>query len=174
MKRILPLILVLLLLCGCGNTQGAPTETTAAPTTIPTTVPETTETVPVETEPPVICADQIQDGSYEIEVDSSASMFRIVKCVLNVEGSTMTADMTMSGKGYGFVYMGTGKEAEADSEENYIPFTLDEEEKKIFTVPVEALNMELDCAAWSIKKEKWYDRTLIFESELLPAEALEG
>jgi hypothetical protein len=42
---------------------------------------------------------------------------------------------------------------------------------KVFTVSVEALNLELDCAAWSIRKEKWYDRTLVFESAQLPAEA---
>ena len=41
-----------------------------------------------------------------------------------------------------------------------------------FTVPVEALNTEIDCAAWSIKKESWYDRTLVFLADTLkPAEA---
>ncbi len=29
----------------------------------------------------------------------------------------------------------------------------------------------IDCAAWSIRKEKWYDRVLVFESALIPAEA---
>lgn len=174
MKRVLPLILALLLLCGCANAQSEPAQTTVLPTTIPTTVPETTETNPVETEPPIIYADQIQDGSYEITVDSSSSMFRVVKCILTVEGSSMTADITMSGQGYGFVYMGTREEADADTEENFIPFVMTEDDMKTFTVPVEALNMELDCAAWSIKKEKWYDRTLVFESELLPVDALEG
>lgn len=86
----------------------------------------------------------------------------------------MTTDMTMSGQGYGFVYMGTREKADADAEKNFISFVLNEEGQKVFTVPVEALNMELDCAAWSIKKEKWYDRTLIFESEMLPVGALEG
>ena len=31
--------------------------------------------------------------------------------------------------------------------------------------------MEIDCAAWSIRKEKWYDRVLIFQSDTLPEEA---
>ena len=170
MKRIFVIFLAVLLLTGCG---AQPEETTAPPTT--ETVPVTTEaieTVPEETEPPVIYADQVADGTYEIDVDSSASMFRVVKCVLTVENGTMTAAMTMSGQGYGYVYMGTREEAGQDTEENFIPFELDENGGKVFTVPVEALNMELDCAAWSIRKEKWYDRVLVFESELIPAEAL--
>ena len=67
--------------------------------------------------------------------------------------------------------MGTRKEADQDTEENFIPFELDENGGKVFTVPVEALNLKLDCAAWSIRKETWYDRTLVFEAELIPAEA---
>ena len=55
-----------------------------------------------------------------------------------------------------------------DTEDSYIPFVLNEDGEKVFTIPVEALNMELDCAAWSIKKETWYDRVLVFSSELLP------
>ena len=109
MKRIFALFLAVLLLTGCGAQLE---ETTAPPTT--ETVPATTEaieTVPEETEPPVIYADQIADGIYEIEVDSSASMFRVVNCILTVENGTMTAAMTMSGQGYGYVYMGTRKEA---------------------------------------------------------------
>ena len=103
---------------------------------------------------------------------AKAATIRVVNCILTVENGTMTAAMTMSGQGYGYVYMGTRKEAELDTEENYIPFTQDESGGKVFTVPVEALNMELSCAAWSIRKETWYDRTLVFEADLIPAEAL--
>lgn len=168
MKRIFALLLAVLLLTGCTQ-QPAESETTVPPTT--ETVPETTETIPEETEPPVIYADQLVDGTYEITVDSNASMFRVVHCELTVANGTMTAAMTMSGQGYGMVYMGTREEADLDSEENYIPFTQDENGGKVFTVPVEALNLEHDCAAWSIRKEKWYDRVLIFESAELPDEA---
>ena len=168
MKRLFVGFLALLLLTGCGA-QTAETETTAPDTTPALT--EATETEPVETEPAVIYAGQLADGVYEISVDSSASMFRVVKCVLTVENGAMTAAMTMSGQGYGMVYMGKGEEALADSEDAYIPFTEDENGGKVFTVPVEALNVEVNCAAWSIRKEKWYDRVLIFESADLPEEA---
>jgi hypothetical protein len=119
-----------------------------------------------------ISADQIKDGVYEIDVDSSSSMFRVVKCELTVENGEMNAVMTMSGQGYGKLYMGTGEEALKDSEDTYIPFVLDEEGAKTFTVPVEALDKEIDCAAWSIKKEQWYDRILVFKADTIPADAL--
>lgn len=170
MKRIFVLFFAILLLTGCGAKPAVP-ETTAVSTTVETTVPKTTETVPEETEPPVIYADQLLDGVYEITVDSSSSMFRVVHCELTVSEGSMTAAMTMSGDGYGMVYMGTGEAALAADETSYIPFVLTEAGAKVFTVPVEALNTELDCAAWSIRKEKWYDRTLVFESAQLPVEA---
>lgn len=170
MKRIFVLLFAILLLTGCGAKPAVP-ETTAVSTTVETTVPETTETVPEETETPVIYADQLVDGVYEITVDSSSSMFRVVHCELTVSEGSMTAAMTMSGDGYGMVYMGTGEAALAADETSYIPFVLTEAGAKVFTVPVEALNMDLDCAAWSIRKEKWYDRTLVFESAQLPVEA---
>ena len=119
-----------------------------------------------------IYAGELKDGSYEIEVESSSSMFKVVKCIVNVENGEMTADMTMSGQGYGMLYMGTGEEALNDSEDTYIPFVLNEEGQKTFTVPIEALNVETDCAAWSIKKEKWYDRTLIFKADSIPEDSL--
>ena len=170
MKRIFVLFLSILLLSGCAAKPAVP-ETTAAATTVETTAPETTETVPEETVPPVIYADQLVDGVYEITVDSSSSMFKVVYCELTVSEGSMTAAMTMSGDGYGMVYMGTGEAALAADETGYIPFVLTDAGAKVFTVPVEALNIELDCAAWSIRKEKWYDRTLVFESVQLPAEA---
>lgn len=174
MKRIFVLFFAILLLTGCGTKPAVPETTavsTTVSTTVETTVPETTETVPEETEPPVIYADQLVDGVYEITVDSSSSMFRVVHCELTVSEGSMTAAMTMSGDGYGMVYMGTGEAALAADETSYIPFVLTEAGAKVFTVPVEALNMDLDCAAWSIRKEKWYDRTLVFESAQLPVEA---
>ena len=176
MMKLLTVLALTLLLCGCGA-KAEPVQTTA-PTTAPTaqSVPPTEET-PAQTEPAMqpVLARQLRDGTYEITVDSSSSMFRIVKCVLTVENGTMTADMTMSGQGYGFVFLGTGEEAAQAAEGEKIPFTLDAEGAKVFPVPVTALNEKINCAAWSLKKETWYDRELVFRSDLLPQEAfLEG
>ena len=68
--------------------------------------------------------------------------------------------------------MGTGEEAAAADEADYIPFTEEADGTHSFTVPVKALDEGIDCAAFSKKKEKWYDRTLVFRADSLPADAL--
>ncbi|MBQ9631699.1 MAG: sirohydrochlorin cobaltochelatase [Lachnospiraceae bacterium] len=115
----------------------------------------------------------LKDGSYEIDVDSSSSMFRIEKCEITVKDGAITATMTMGGTGYRYVYPGTGVEAVAADEAAYIPYEETSEGKHTFTVPVEALDAGVPLAAFSDKKEKWYDRTLVFRSAKLPAEAYE-
>ena len=52
----------------------------------------------------------------------------------------------------------------AASEADFIPYVENAEGKYTYDVPVEALDEDTACAAWSIKKEQWYDRTLVFES----------
>lgn len=111
---------------------------------------------------------KLGDGDYNIEVQSSASMFKVVNCVLHVKGGAMTADLTMSGQGYGYLFMGKSADAPAEPDEtNSIPFTLDGAGAKVFTIPVSALDTGIDCAAWSIRKEQWYDRVLTFKSETM-------
>ena len=119
-----------------------------------------------------ITADMIADGEYEISVESSSSMFKIVKCVLTVDSGSMSAVITMSGDGYGKLFLGTGEEALAASEDDYIQASSDADGAVTFTLPIEALNAEMDCAAWSISKEQWYDRTLVFLSDSIPADAI--
>ena len=82
----------------------------------------------------------------------------------------MTCDMTMSGQGYLYLFMGTGEEAAKATEDQYIPLQ-EIDDAHVFTVPVEALNQDIDCAAFSKRKEQWYDRTLVFSAKMLPAEA---
>lgn len=118
-----------------------------------------------------IYAAQVRNGDYEIEVESSSSMFRIVACTLHVSEEEMTADMTLSGTGYLRLFMGTGKEAVAAGKEGdqvYSEFTEDAEGKYVYTVPVEALNQTLECTGFSKRKEKWYDHQISFRAESLP------
>ena len=117
-----------------------------------------------------IYGDSLKDGIYDITVDSSSSMFRITSCTLTVEDGEMTAAMTMSGTGYRYLYMGAGREAAAAGADSYIPFA-EENGAHIYTVPVEALDSGIACAAFSKNKEMWYDRTLIFRSDSLPLSA---
>ena len=118
-----------------------------------------------------VTADMLKDGTYDIQVESSSSMFQVTDCKLTVADGKMTAHMTMSGNGYGKVFMGTGEEAGKAQESDFIPDVPGEDDVNTFEVPVEALNTDIDCAAWSKKKEKWYDRTLVFQSDDIPADA---
>lgn len=136
-------------------------------------MPGENETVPDELVIPEdmmpVTGSQIKDGTYDIKVDSSSSMFKITSCSLTVENGEMTAVMTMSGQGYLYVFMGKGEDATDESK--YIPFVENENGEHTFTVPVEALDKGIECSAFSKKKEQWYDRTLLFNASSLPADA---
>lgn len=118
-----------------------------------------------------VYGEAVKDGVYTVTVDSSSSMFKIVDCELTVADGSMTAVMTMSGQGYLKLYMGTGEEALNAPEDQMIPFVENAEGAHTYTVPVEALDMGIDCAAFSKSKEKWYDRVLVFRADSLPTEA---
>lgn len=109
----------------------------------------------------------IADGEYPIQVESSSPFFRIIEAVLKVQGGEMTADITISSLSYQWVYCGTGEQADADSEANYIGYR-DDGGHGVFTVPVEALNKPIPCAAYSKKRKRWYDRDILFVASTLP------
>lgn len=118
-----------------------------------------------------VTADKLQDGTYDIEVKSSSSMFKITACSLTVADGKMSAVMTMGGTGYQYVYMGTGEQAAVADESDYIPYVEDASGAHTFTVPVTALDDGMQCAALSKKKQKWYDRVLLFRADSLPKDA---
>lgn len=119
-----------------------------------------------------ITGDRIQDGTYKIEVSSNSSMFRITDAQLTVADGKMSAVLTLSGDGYQKLYMGTGEEALADTDDKCIYYVENSEGKYTYKVPVAALDQEIDVAAWSTKKEMWYDRVLVFQSSLIPKDAI--
>ena len=131
----------------------------------------TVEEVGVEGMVPVTAAD-VADGTYEVEVESSSSMFKITKAVLTVENGEMTVDLTLSGTSYLVLYPGTGTEAAADTEDHYIGYTEDADGAYTYTIPVPALDQPFPCAAFSAKKEQWYDRSLLVRADSLPSEAV--
>ncbi len=114
-------------------------------------------------------ATDIQDGTYAVEVESSSSMFKVEKASLTVAEGSMTAEITLSGTGYTKLYMGTGAQAASAAEADYIPFVEDANGAYTYTIPVEALDQAIDCAAFSQKKEEWYDRQLTFLASSLSA-----
>lgn len=119
-----------------------------------------------------IGADSLNVGEYHISVDSSSSMFKIADCILKVDkDKNMTADIIINSKSYDYLFMGTAEQAISDDEENFISYTVNNADQSVFTVPIEALDKEIQCAALSAKKQEWYDRTLVFRADSLPDEA---
>ena len=114
----------------------------------------------------------IKDGTYQVDVRSSSRFFRVLSAELTVAGDEMTAKMTMNSSSYSLLFMGTAEDAAAAPYEDYI-----EAEKEdgwcMFTVPVESLDAGIDCAAYSKRKKKWYNRQILFEAADIPGEALQ-
>ena len=107
----------------------------------------------------------VANGIYSMDVTSSSSMFKVVDCILTAKDGKMSAVLTLSGTGYGYLYMGTKEEAASADQSSWIPYQVNEEGKYTYTVPVEALDKEIAVAAYSIKKGILYDSQLTYESE---------
>ena len=116
-----------------------------------------------------ISADKVKEGTYEIDAESSSSFFKLGKTTLTVKDGQMTATVAFDSKSYPLLYMGTGEQAVSAPYEDYIEFDGD---AWTFTVPVTALDAEIDCAAYSKRKKQWYDRKLMFYAATLPKDAL--
>jgi hypothetical protein len=67
--------------------------------------------------------------------------------------------------------MFAGTAEEAAKSEDTVPLQELEDGRGTFSFPIEALDTEVSAAAFSVKKQKWYDRTLLFEAASLPDEA---
>jgi len=164
--------------CGQSGTQQNPPETSPADSVTGTEeqkIASADETVAyeevLEDGMTPVYADMLLDGDYSVEMKSSSSMFSITDCILHVKDGQMTADMFMSGTGYLYLYSGTAEEAVSHEEADYIPYEENADGVHVFTIPVQALDAEIPCSAYSKKKEKWYDRTLLIRADSLPDDA---
>ena len=117
--------------------------------------------------------ESLRDGEYPVTVECSSSMFRIESAVLKVKDGAMSAVLTMGGKSYLYVYPGTAEEAAGAAEDAFIPFAENAEGAHTFTLPVEALDAPVPCAAYSKNKELWYARSLLFRADSLPRSAFQ-
>lgn len=118
-----------------------------------------------------VSANMIKDGEYIVGTECSSSFFHIEEAKLTVKDGKMTALLTMSSSSYLLVYPGTAEDAAAAPYEDYIP-SVEIDTWDTFTIPVEALDAELDLAAFSKKKKKWYPRKILFHAADLPADSL--
>ena len=176
-------LLTLAALCACAPGAPATPPETEAPAPAPT--PEapspspavadasqmtTVEEVVEEGMTPVY-ADSLLDGNYPVAVKSSSSMFRIESAILHVRDGKLSATLTLGSKSYLALYPGSALEAATADESGHIPYAEDADGAYAFTIPVEALNAPVPCAAFSKNKQLWYDRTLLFRADSLPTDA---
>lgn len=113
----------------------------------------------------------IKDGTYDIEVESDSSMFNIIKAKLTVKDGKMTAVLTLNGKGYLRLFMGTGEEAVKADESKYAEFKI-VDDKYTYEVSVDKLNAPVECTSFSKRKQKWYDHQIVFLADTLPEGAV--
>ena len=125
-----------------------------------------TPDIPVDPTDPSEPSGEIKDGYYQVTTECSASMFKIIDAKLKVVNGKMTAELTLSGTGYDYLYAGTGAQAENDKN-NWAPFTENAEGKYVYTIPVSELDKEITISSHSEKNNKWYDRTVTFLSASL-------
>ena len=168
--KLFSLLCLGLLLSGCQQESPASSGTASGQETSAAVETVTPKEVVQEGMTPVH-ADALQNGSYPVTVDASSSMFHVTACTLTVADGSMTAVMEMSGTGYLKVFMGTAEEAAAAAETDCIPCEETPEGVCTFRIPVEALDAGIPCAAYSKRKEQWYDRTILLRADSLPADA---
>lgn len=121
----------------------------------------------ISTSSVAFAAEEIANGKYSIGVTSSAAMFKVVDAKLSVLDGKMSAVITLSGTGYSKLYMGTKEDAALASENDAINYVVDDKGMYTYSIPVSALDTGINVAAFSIKNQTWYDRTLTFDSSTL-------
>lgn len=140
----------------------------AAETETETAVTETAAETETETGSETETEGVLEDGTYTAEFDTDSSMFHVNeanegKGVLTVKDGEMTIHVSLSGKGFLNLFMGSAEDAKKDGAELLEPTTDTvtykdgtSEEVYGFDIPVSAIDEEFTVAAIG-KKGKWYD-----------------
>ena len=76
-----------------------------------------------------ISGSDVNDGTYDIDVDVSSQFFRIDSCKLTVKDGKMTAAIQLDTFSYSLIYNGTGKEAAKADASDYIEIIEDKDPK---------------------------------------------
>ena len=166
MKRSMTFFLSLI----CATAMMAAPVAMAAETETETAVTEMVSEAETETgsETETEAEGVLEDGTYTAEFDTDSSMFHVNeandgKGVLTVKDGEMTIHISLSGKGFLNLFMGTSEDAKKDGAELLEPTTDTvtykdgmSEEVYGFDIPVPAIGEEFTVAAIG-KKGKWYD-----------------
>ena len=135
--------------------------------------PDTPDDPSGQEEPMISEEGVLADGIYSAQVETGQAMFKVVDCVITSEDGKMTAVITLSGTGYDYLYLGSGKEAYAADGEGWIPFQEDPETGKYtYTLELASVTETVSVAARSARyasegrgEAAWLDRTLTFVPE---------
>ena len=114
----------------------------------------------------------VKDGTYDIEGLSSSAYFRLKDCKVTPSGDKFLIDFSIYSTSYECIYMGTGEEAAEASLDEYI-FPDEADGICTFHIEVDALNKEYSCSAFSKRRDKWYERHIVFDASTLPNYAME-
>ena len=115
--------------------------------------------------------EDFKEGTYDVEALSTSQYFKITDAKITNDGRKLKAVITLSSTSYAYVYPGTAEEAAGADKSEWI--AADESTGYgQFTLEAEALNYEMPCAAYSKKKDRWYDRDIAFMADSLPDDAL--
>ena len=135
--------------------------------TIPGMKKEDIVPAPTATPTPAPAEGTCANGVYNVTVSSSATMFRVVDCVLTSKNGKMTAVLTLSGTGYDYLCLGTKEEAAKADSSTWVPYVVNSEGKYTYEIPVESLDKGIAVAAFSHKNQIWYDRILTLQTNTL-------
>ena len=166
MKRSMTFFLSLI----CATAMMAAPVAMAAETETETAVTEMVSEAETETgsETETEAEGVLEDGTYTAEFDTDSSMFHVNeandgKGVLTVKDGEMTIHISLSGKGFLNLFMGTSEDAKKDGAELLEPTTDTvtykdgtSEEVYGFDIPVPAIDEEFTVAAIGTKGT-WYD-----------------
>jgi sirohydrochlorin cobaltochelatase len=118
-----------------------------------------------------VAAAALNDGTYEVTVSSSSSMFKPRNATITVADGKITATFDLS-KAYTWFFMGAIEEvADADSAA-FLKGTATEDGLWNYTVEIEALDEGIACSAYSQNRDKWYPELILFRADSLPEGAL--
>ena len=186
LKALFASILALVLsvtIAGCGGTSqeaaqqeaatnaetSAETPTTTDASTKTDAADDTSSDTPIEVEQDddaivVVSADELEDGTYDIEVETDSSMFRADSCTLTAEDGVYTAALSLPGEGFSRLYFGSAEDAAAADDADIVDYYLNDDGKYTFDLTVEALDEELPIAAYGHRRDTWYDHTITFHA----------
>ena len=119
------------------------------------------------------------DGTYTIPAETDQRMFYLVSdstegrtAKLTVKDGQMTAAFSLTGTGYDKAYMGKAEDA-ADADDSQISGYTVQEGYYTYTVPVSALDQQLEISMHAVKSGKWFQHTIIFYSSKEAKENIE-